>query len=45
MSLVLADQEKNIKSVVENYKKTNTITKISITKEGISNFFLCHLKN
>ena len=39
MNLVLADLEKNIKSVAENYKKIITITKISITKEGIIIFF------
>ena len=43
MNLVLADQEKNIKSVVENYKKINNIARISITKEGISNFFFCKI--
>ena len=42
-NLVLVDQEKNTKSVVENYKKINNIAKISITKEGISNFLFCKI--
>ena len=36
MNLVLVDQEKNIRNVVENYKKINKIVRISITKEDIS---------
>ena len=43
MNLVLVDQEKNIKSAVENYKKINNIIKISMTKDGIRNFFFCKI--
>ena len=43
MNLVLVDQEKNIKSVAENYKKINNVTRISITKENKSNFFFCKI--
>ena len=39
MSLVLVVQEKNIKSVAENYKKINTIIRISAAKKGTRNLF------